>query len=118
MLRLSSLRARRWRSPPPRWRCGSRSAAARIRWRWRRPRSVSPSPAYTATSGLSLYPRAGAAQAPALSPDLLAVLVAIVAFLISGGFLLLLLPERVPQSSPQSSQATVAVDPAAAPPAT
>ncbi len=54
---------------------------------------------YTATSGLSLYPRAGAAQAPALSPDLLAVLVAIVAFLVSGGFLLLLLPERVAQAA-------------------
>jgi NO-binding membrane sensor protein with MHYT domain len=39
---------------------------------------------YTATTGLSLYPHSGAAQAPALSPDLLAVLVAIVAFLVSG----------------------------------
>ena len=54
---------------------------------------------YTAKTGLSLYPQAGTAQAPALSPDLLAVLVAIVAFLVSGGFLLLLLPERVSQSS-------------------
>jgi diguanylate cyclase len=34
----------------------------------------------TAMSGLSLYPRAGSVQAPALSPDLLAVLVDIVAF--------------------------------------
>ena len=49
---------------------------------------------YTAMSGLSLYPRIGFAQDPALSPDLLAVVVAIVAFLVSGGFLLLLLPER------------------------
>jgi hypothetical protein len=57
----------------------------------------------TAMSGLSLYPRAGSVQAPALSPDLLAVLVAIVAFLVSGGFLLLRLPERV-----QSAGAAVA----------
>ncbi len=75
---------------------------------------------YTATTGLSLYPRAGAALSPALSPDLLAVLVGIVAFLVSGGFLLLLLPERVPQAA----EATVAArtpppgDSAAAPVAT
>jgi diguanylate cyclase len=50
---------------------------------------------YTATSGLSLYPRAGVVYEPALSPDLLAVVVAIVAFLVSGGFLLLLLPQPV-----------------------
>jgi len=49
---------------------------------------------YTATSGLSLYPRPASAVAPALSPDLLAVIVAIVAFMVSGGFLLLLVPER------------------------
>jgi diguanylate cyclase len=61
---------------------------------------------YTATSGLSLYPRPASAVAPALSPDLLAVIVAIVAFMVSGGFLLLLVPERnvrtdgVPAQSP------------------
>jgi NO-binding membrane sensor protein with MHYT domain len=49
---------------------------------------------YTATSGLSLFPRTGLVQAPALSPDLLAVVVALVAFLVSGLFLLLLLPEQ------------------------
>ena len=64
---------------------------------------------YTATSGLSLYPRPASAVAPALSPDLLAVIVAIVAFMVSGGFLLLLVPERnartdgVPARSPPVS---------------
>ena len=64
---------------------------------------------YTATSGLSLYPRPASAVAPALSPDLLAVIVAIVAFMVSGGFLLLLVPERnvrtdgVPAQSPPVS---------------
>ena len=48
---------------------------------------------YTAMTGLSLFPRAGFVAAPALSPDLLAVLVAFVAFVVSGGFLLLLVPE-------------------------
>lgn len=49
---------------------------------------------YTAMTGLSLYPRPASAIAPSLSPDLLAVVVAIVAFMVSGGFLLLLVPER------------------------
>jgi NO-binding membrane sensor protein with MHYT domain len=49
---------------------------------------------YTATAGLSLYPRPAPQVAPALSPDLLAVIVAIVAFLVSGGFLLSLAPTR------------------------
>jgi hypothetical protein len=72
---------------------------------------------YTAMLGLSLYPRAGAEQAPALSPDLLAVLVAIVAFLVSGGFLLLLLPERVQESSEAAVAARTPppADPVAAP---
>ena len=60
---------------------------------------------YTAVSGLSLTPRAGFLQAPALSPDLLAVLVAIVAFLVSGGFLLLLLPEPAPRAAEASAAA-------------
>jgi diguanylate cyclase len=49
---------------------------------------------YTAMRGLSLYPRPAPAVAPALSPDLLAAIVAIVAFMVSGGFLLLLVPGR------------------------
>ncbi|MGO4871574.1 MAG: MHYT domain-containing protein [Roseiarcus sp.] len=64
---------------------------------------------YTAMSGLSLYPlSAGPAVAPALSPDLLAVIVAIVAFLVSGGFLLLLVPERTAPPREASVDAPVA----------
>ena len=57
---------------------------------------------YTATSGLSLYPRPTSGFEPALSPDLLAVIVAIVAFLVSGGFLLSLAPVR---SAPRAEAA-------------
>jgi NO-binding membrane sensor protein with MHYT domain len=50
---------------------------------------------YTAMAGTMLFPLAGATPtAPALSSDLLAIVVAIVAFLVSGIFLLLLLPDR------------------------
>jgi NO-binding membrane sensor protein with MHYT domain len=51
---------------------------------------------YTAMAGLTLmpYPAAVASQAPALSTDLLAIVVAIVAFLVSGIFLLTLVPGR------------------------
>jgi len=49
---------------------------------------------YTAMAGVSLYPYVtSASAAPALSSDLLAIVVAVVAFCISGIFLLLLLPE-------------------------
>jgi NO-binding membrane sensor protein with MHYT domain len=49
---------------------------------------------YTAMAGLSLYPHGAAASpAPVLSADLLAIVVAIVAFLVSGGFLLVLIPD-------------------------
>src|SRR3984893_15309899 len=50
---------------------------------------------YTAMEGLTLLPYPGAtAGAPALSADLLAIVVAIVAFCISGIFLLTLVPDR------------------------
>jgi NO-binding membrane sensor protein with MHYT domain len=50
---------------------------------------------YTAMAGMRLFPLAGATpNAPALSSDLLAIVVAIVAFLVSGIFLLLLVPDR------------------------
>lgn len=69
---------------------------------------------YTAMTGLSLYPRsAGPVVAPALSPDLLAVVVAIVAFLVSGGFLLLLVPERA--GRPRDAWADASVAPASPP---
>ena len=49
---------------------------------------------YTAMTGVTLYPYAPASSgAPALSTDLLAIVVAVVAFCISGIFLLLLLPD-------------------------
>ncbi len=50
---------------------------------------------YTAMQGLTLLPYAPAsAGAPALSTDLLAIVVAIVAFCVSGIFLLILVPDR------------------------
>jgi NO-binding membrane sensor protein with MHYT domain len=50
---------------------------------------------YTAMGGMTMFPLAGAtAGAPVLSSDLLAIVVAVVAFLVSGMFLLFLLPDR------------------------
>jgi diguanylate cyclase len=49
---------------------------------------------YTAMAGLTLYPHTPASNAPALSSDLLAIVVAIVAFLVSVVFLLFLVPDR------------------------
>src|SRR5262245_38207841 len=51
---------------------------------------------YTAMAGLTLmpYPTALPPAAPALSTDLLAIVVAVVAFLVSGIFLLTLVPDR------------------------
>lgn len=49
---------------------------------------------YTAMAGLTLYPHAPVSSAPALSSDLLAIVVAIVAFLVSVVFLLFLVPDR------------------------
>ncbi len=50
---------------------------------------------YTAMAGVRIFPHAAPASgAPALSTDLLAIVVAIVAFLVSGIFLLALVPDR------------------------
>ena len=50
---------------------------------------------YTAMEGVTLFPHASAsAGAPALSTDLLAIVVAIVAFCVSAIFLLILVPDR------------------------
>jgi hypothetical protein len=49
---------------------------------------------YTAMAGLTVYPHAAPPSAPALSTDLLAIIVAIVAFAVSGIFLLALVPDR------------------------
>lgn len=65
---------------------------------------------YTAMAGVTIFPHvAPASGAPALSSDLLAIVVAIVAFLVSGIFLLALVPDRAGQ------QAAAAPDNAAAP---
>lgn len=49
---------------------------------------------YTAMTGMTLHPySSGASAAPALSTDLLAIVVAIVAFCVSGIFLLFLVPD-------------------------
>jgi diguanylate cyclase len=57
---------------------------------------------YTAMAGLSLEPHTlGASGAPSLSTDLLAIVVAIVAFLVSGLFLLFLVPDRL--AAPQNN---------------
>ncbi len=70
---------------------------------------------YTATSGLSLYPRPSSAVEPALSPDLLAVIVAIVAFLVSGGFLLSLTPARSAPRGEAAAAPTVSANQPAEP---
>jgi diguanylate cyclase len=50
---------------------------------------------YTAMAGLTIFPHANpSSTAPALSTDLLAIVVAIVAFVVSGIFLLTLVPDR------------------------
>jgi diguanylate cyclase len=56
---------------------------------------------YTAMAGLTLMPFAAPTRgAPALSTDLLAIVVAIVAFVVSGIFLLTLMPERPKTAAP------------------
>jgi diguanylate cyclase len=61
---------------------------------------------YTAMAGLTVFPHADAvASGPALSTDLLAIVVAVVAFLVSGVFLLILVPDRssAPAAAPISA---------------
>jgi NO-binding membrane sensor protein with MHYT domain len=63
---------------------------------------------YTAMAGLTLYPHgAPPSGAPALSSDLLAIVVAVVAFLVSVVFLLFLVPDR----SAQAEQVAVPANP-------
>ena len=55
---------------------------------------------YTAMAGLTVFPHGGITSgAPALSSDLLAIVVAVVAFIVSGVFLLLLVPDRKPATA-------------------
>src|SRR5215472_1511988 len=62
---------------------------------------------YTAMAGVTIFPHAmPSSGAPALSTDLLAIVVAIVAFLVSGIFLLALVPERAAQAAATADHAT------------
>ncbi|HSE79331.1 MAG TPA: MHYT domain-containing protein [Alphaproteobacteria bacterium] len=62
---------------------------------------------YTAMAGLTLVPfEARASGAPALSGDLLAIVVAIVAFIVSGAFLLTLVPDRMESARDDPGAAT------------
>lgn len=65
---------------------------------------------YTAMAGLTLFPHIHPGSgAPALSTDLLAIVVAVVAFVVSGVFLLLLMPDR---DGVRATLATRGADPA------
>jgi diguanylate cyclase len=79
---------------------------------------------YTAMAGVTLYPFAATSSgAPALSTDLLAIVVAIVAFCVSGIFFLLLLPDsprvgtQVPTSAPAAGPTAAQERPETAEPA-
>jgi NO-binding membrane sensor protein with MHYT domain len=62
---------------------------------------------YTAMAGMTLFPNSmPISGAPALSTDLLAIVVAVVAFCISGIFLLFLVPERARDESMQAAPAS------------
>src|SRR5215470_2525193 len=63
---------------------------------------------YTAMAGLTLYPHTPASTAPAISSDLLAIVVAIVAFLVSVVFLLFLVPDRSGDAEPAAIPASPA----------
>ncbi|HXW29201.1 MAG TPA: MHYT domain-containing protein [Xanthobacteraceae bacterium] len=70
---------------------------------------------YTAMAGLTLKPHpASVSGAPALSTDLLAIVVAIVAFLLSGLFLLFLVPDRSISPPTRLAAAPGAPDPSRA----
>jgi NO-binding membrane sensor protein with MHYT domain len=69
---------------------------------------------YTAMSGLTVFPHSSPSGAPALSTDLLAIVVAVVAFLVSAIFLLGFVPDR---SGLQGEQTAPAVPTPSPPPA-
>jgi NO-binding membrane sensor protein with MHYT domain len=70
---------------------------------------------YTAMAGLTLYPHDTVPSAgPVLSPELLAIVVAIVAFVVSGLFLLILVPDRSTQPTPRTAESPIEA-PAASP---
>jgi diguanylate cyclase len=73
---------------------------------------------YTAMAAVTIYPHAvSVSSAPALSTDLLAIVVAVVAFVVSGLFLLVLVPERTAtrqamtaEAAPEVGASSVLVD--------
>jgi NO-binding membrane sensor protein with MHYT domain len=65
---------------------------------------------YTAMEGLTLLPFASSsASAPALSTDLLAIIVAVVAFCLSGIFLLILVPDPARAANPHPAVSSAAI---------
>ena len=70
---------------------------------------------YTAMAGLTVFPHAAAAStAPALSTDLLAIVVAVVAFCVPGLFLLFLVPDRTREQAEPAPLPAASPTPAAA----
>ena len=66
---------------------------------------------YTAMAGLTLFPHGSVpSSAPALSSDLLAIVVAVVAFIVSGVFLLLLVPDRRMETTSETRPPLPAID--------
>jgi NO-binding membrane sensor protein with MHYT domain len=64
---------------------------------------------YTAMAGLTVVPHGNAPSgAPALSTDLLAIVVAVVAFIVSGIFLLILVPDREKAEAGTATEAAAA----------
>ncbi len=71
---------------------------------------------YTAMAGLALFPHGDPGRAaPALSSDLLAIVVAVVAFLVSAVFFLLLVPDRAAARSVAAAGAIAGEGPATSP---
>ena len=65
---------------------------------------------YTAMAAVTIYPHAPLlSSAPALSSDLLAIVVAVVAFVVSGLFLLVLVPERAATRQPGGTEPADAI---------
>ena len=65
---------------------------------------------YTAMEGVRLFPHmAAASTAPALSTDLLAIVVAVVGFCVSGIFLLFLVPDRAAPAFAETAGASIPV---------
>jgi NO-binding membrane sensor protein with MHYT domain len=66
---------------------------------------------YTAMAGVTLFPHQSASSgAPALSTDFLAIVVAVVAFCVSGIFLLLLVPDRKRSASMSIQAASLTIE--------